>query len=63
MAFDIDNKPAIASRKLWFARAAKEHILLAGAHLVFPGLGHVRPEGKGYAWVPVEYSPIRQAAK
>jgi glyoxylase-like metal-dependent hydrolase (beta-lactamase superfamily II) len=59
MAFDTDNKPAIASRKLWFARAAKEKILLGGAHLVFPGLGHVRPEGKGYAWVPIEYSPIR----
>jgi glyoxylase-like metal-dependent hydrolase (beta-lactamase superfamily II) len=59
MAFDIDNKPAIASRKLWFARAAKEGILLGGAHLVFPGLGHVRAEGKGYAWVPLEYSPIR----
>jgi glyoxylase-like metal-dependent hydrolase (beta-lactamase superfamily II) len=63
MAFDIDNKPAIASRKLWFARAAKEKILLGGAHLVFPGLGHVRPEGKGYAWVPIEYSPIRTDAK
>jgi glyoxylase-like metal-dependent hydrolase (beta-lactamase superfamily II) len=59
MAFDIDNKPAIASRKLWFARAAKENILLAGAHLVFPGLGHVRAEGKGYQWVPIEYSPVR----
>jgi len=59
MAFDTDNKPAIKSRKEWFARAAKEKILLAGAHLSFPGLGHVRPEGKGYAWVPVEYSPIR----
>lgn len=59
MSFDIDNKPAIASRKQWFARAAKEKILLAGAHLSFPGLGHVRREGKGYAWVPVEYSPIR----
>ncbi len=59
MAFDTDSKPAIASRKLWFARAAKEKILLAGAHLVFPGLGHVRAEGKGYQWIPVEYSPVR----
>jgi glyoxylase-like metal-dependent hydrolase (beta-lactamase superfamily II) len=58
MAFDTDNRPAIASRKQWFARAASEKILLGGAHLVFPGLGHVRAEGKGYAWVPVEYSPI-----
>jgi hypothetical protein len=30
---------------------------------VFPGLGHVRPEGKGYAWVPIEYSPIRTDGK
>lgn len=28
-------------------------------HLPFPGLGHVRADGKGYAWVPVEYSPLR----
>ena len=59
IAFDTDNKTAIRTRKEWFARAAKEKILLAGAHLSFPGLGHVRPEGKGYTWVPVEYSPIR----
>lgn len=58
-AYDTDSKPAIASRKEWFARAAKEKILLGGAHLVFPGLGHVRPEGKGYVWVPTEYSPVR----
>ena len=31
----------------------------ARMHLPFPGLGHVRTEGKGYAWVPVEFSPIR----
>lgn len=59
MAFDTDNKPAIASRKAMWAQAAKEKWLLAGAHVSFPGLGHVRPEGRGYAWVPVEYSPIR----
>ncbi|WP_255324334.1 hypothetical protein [Budvicia aquatica] len=31
---------------------------LVGAHLPFPGLGHVGVEGKGYRWVPVEYSPL-----
>ncbi|WP_280290338.1 hypothetical protein [Pseudomonas sp. BN417] len=35
------------------------HARHAGAHLPFPGLGHVRSEGKGYAWVPAEYGPIR----
>lgn len=33
--------------------------LVAGAHLPFPGIGHARSEGRGYAWVPVEYGPLR----
>jgi hypothetical protein len=57
--FDSDKKKAVAARKQLFARAAKEKLALAGMHLPFPGLGHVRTEGKGYAWVPVEFSPIR----
>ncbi len=57
--FDSDKKKAVAARKQLFARAAKEKLALAGMHLPFPGLGHVRAEGKGYAWVPVEFSPIR----
>lgn len=57
--FDSDKKKAVAARKKLFARAAKEKLALAGMHLPFPGLGHVRTEGKGYAWVPVEFSPLR----
>ena len=57
--FDSDKKKAVAARKKLFARAAKEKLALAGMHLPFPGLGHVRADGKGYAWVPVEFSPLR----
>jgi glyoxylase-like metal-dependent hydrolase (beta-lactamase superfamily II) len=57
--FDSDNAKAAASRKALFAQAAQERFLLAGAHLAFPGIGHIRPAGKGYDWVPVGYSPIR----
>lgn len=57
--FDIDSKQAIASRKKVFADAAKNKLWVAGAHLPFPGIGHVRAEAKNYAWVPVEYGPIR----
>ena len=57
--FDSDKKQAVATRKKLFALAAREKLALAGMHLPFPGLGHVRSEGKGYAWVPVEFSPIR----
>jgi glyoxylase-like metal-dependent hydrolase (beta-lactamase superfamily II) len=56
--FDSDSAAAIASRKHLFAQAAREGSLLAGAHLDFPGLGHVRAEGRGYAWVPLPYAPL-----
>ncbi|OWW20159.1 MBL fold metallo-hydrolase [Noviherbaspirillum denitrificans] len=56
--FDTDKKQAIATRRKLFADVAKKKLWVAGAHLPFPGLGHVRAEGKGYAWVPVEYAPL-----
>ncbi|HET7776791.1 MAG TPA: MBL fold metallo-hydrolase [Azospira sp.] len=57
--FDVDQKQAIATRKAIMKEAAASKVLVAGMHLPFPGLGHVRAEGKGsYAWVPVEFSPL-----
>ena len=56
--FDIDKKQAVAARKALFARAARERLLVGGMHLPFPGIGHVRREPRGYAWVPVEYGPV-----
>lgn len=58
--FDIDKKLAVSTRKKFFARTAREKLLVAGMHLPFPGIGHVRAEGKGFAWIPVEFSPIRE---
>jgi glyoxylase-like metal-dependent hydrolase (beta-lactamase superfamily II) len=57
--FDNDSKAAIAQRKKAFKEAVTQGYLVAGAHLPFPGIGHVRAEGKGYAWVPTNYSPMR----
>ncbi len=56
--FDSDAKQAIATRKHVFAEAAAQKFLVAGAHLPFPGIGHVRIRGGGFAWVPVEFSPL-----
>lgn len=58
--FDTDQKAAIATRKALFAEAAKKGWGIAGAHLPFPGLGHIRKDAQGYAWVPVEFGPIRE---
>ena len=46
-------KNAATERKQADAEAARQGYLIAGAHLPFPGLGHVRTQGKAYAWVPV----------
>lgn len=57
--FDVDSAQAIATRQRVFADAALDKLWVAGAHLPFPGIGHVRTEGEGFAWVPVEYGPLR----
>jgi glyoxylase-like metal-dependent hydrolase (beta-lactamase superfamily II) len=57
--FDSDEKAARESRLKEFAAAAKAGTLVGGAHLQFPGLGHLRAEGKGYRWVPVNYTQMR----
>lgn len=56
--FDSDGKAADAVRNKIFAMAAKDSDILAGAHLPFPGLGHLRAEGKGYDWIPVNFTQI-----
>ena len=58
ISFDIDSKAAAVQRKKAYADAVKGRYLVGSAHLPFPGLGHLRAEGKGYAWVPVDYAPV-----
>ena len=59
IAFDTDSPAAAAQRIKAFADAAQGRYLVAGAHLPFPGIGRLRADGKGYAWVPVDYNAIR----
>lgn len=58
IGFDTDSKSAEAERQKLFAAAAKDGFLLAGAHLSFPGVGHLRADGKGYDWLPVNFTQI-----
>jgi glyoxylase-like metal-dependent hydrolase (beta-lactamase superfamily II) len=54
-SFDADPKIAAEQRLRVFKMAAESHCWVAGAHLAFPGLGHVR-EGQGrYFWIPAMY--------
>jgi len=54
--FDSDAKKAAAARKKAFAEAAKQGSFAAVAHVSFPGIGQLRPDGAGYRWYPVNYS-------
>ncbi|GAB2837690.1 MBL fold metallo-hydrolase [Pseudoduganella ginsengisoli] len=54
--FDSDPKAALAQRLAAFSTAAKQGYLIGAAHLQFPGLGHLRAQGKGYTFVPVNYT-------
>lgn len=59
ISFDTDAKTAAKARKAQFDAAAKGGYLIGGAHLQFPGMGHLRTEGKGYSFVPVNYTQVR----
>lgn len=56
--FDTDNGSAEKVRERVLADAAKNGYLIAGAHLSFPGIGHVAADGAGYRWLPVSYAEI-----
>lgn len=62
IAWDSDDGAAEAAREKVFADAAAKGYIVAGAHLPFPGLGHVAlaGDGKGYVFLPVTYSADRK---
>lgn len=60
LVFDFDQKQALAVRLAEFKKAADSGIMIGGMHIPFPGLGHIRAEGKDtYTWVPIEFGPVQ----
>lgn len=54
--FDSDSKAAEAARAQALKDAAAGGYWVGIAHVPFPGIGHVRANGTGYTWVPINYS-------
>lgn len=52
--YDMDQAQAVRSRKKILSYAAKKNLLVAGAHIPFPGTGKVTKEEKGFAFVPAK---------
>jgi len=59
MNFDTDTKSASVERKKTFAEAAKQGSWVAGAHISFPGIGHLRSSNDGYVWIPANYTSLK----
>ncbi|MFG6463478.1 MBL fold metallo-hydrolase [Roseateles sp. DXS20W] len=57
--FDSDPKAARPAREAAYAAAAKDGYYVAVTHISFPGIGRLRVDGKGYDWLPVNYSANR----
>lgn len=53
--YDSDAASAQASRRQLLQLAAGKQLLIGAAHIAFPGLGHVRADGDGYDWLPLNY--------
>ena len=55
ISFDSDPAAAARSRDSALAEVASRGDWVAGAHISFPGIGHVRADGDAYVWVPANY--------
>ena len=54
--FDTDSAAAAPQRQKAYEDAAKNGYYAAIAHVSFPGIGRLRADGKGYVWLPANYT-------
>lgn len=55
---DISPELAIKSREYALAEAVSSGCLIAGSHLPFPGIGHLRKDSEGHTWIPSDYAEL-----
>ncbi|WP_095055264.1 MBL fold metallo-hydrolase [Pseudomonas sp. Irchel s3b2] len=60
IGFDVQGKQAVETREKLFKQVAHDRTWVAGAHLPFPGIGHISNREKAFAWVPLEYGPYQR---
>ncbi len=57
IAYDVSPDAAIATRKRTLDMVTTDRIAVVGAHLPFPGKGHIVKAGSGYQFVPAHFEP------
>jgi len=53
--YDSGEADAQATRAGLLQKAADQRLLVAAAHIAFPGLGHIRRHQGQYEWLPINY--------
>jgi glyoxylase-like metal-dependent hydrolase (beta-lactamase superfamily II) len=56
VVFDSDPTAAAATRNQLLPKLAREDVVIAGPHMLFPSLGRLHKEGSGYSWTPVQFT-------
>jgi glyoxylase-like metal-dependent hydrolase (beta-lactamase superfamily II) len=56
VVFDIDPTAAAVTRQQLLSKLAREDVVIAGPHMLFPSLGRLHKEGSGYSWAPVAFT-------
>jgi glyoxylase-like metal-dependent hydrolase (beta-lactamase superfamily II) len=56
VVFDIDPAAAAVTRNQLLPKLAREDIVIAGPHMLFPSLGRLHKAGSGYSWAPVSFT-------
>jgi glyoxylase-like metal-dependent hydrolase (beta-lactamase superfamily II) len=59
VVYDVDSEKAVAARLALLAQTADTSVMVAGAHLPFPGWGMIKGNGQGsYAFTPGYSKPL-----
>ena len=56
VVFDSDPTAAAATRNQLLPKLADQDVVIAGPHMLFPGLGRLHTEASGYSWAPVAFT-------
>src|SRR6266849_6253956 len=56
VVFDVGLAAAVATRKKLLPTLVDGTVLIAGPHLVFPGVGRLHEDGNAYGWAPILFT-------
>ena len=59
--YDSEQDLARSTRAALLNKLGKDHVMVGAAHIAFPGLGHLRKQGRQYEWLPVNYDGLPPA--